>query len=363
MGNFKQRLINAEKEIGRSVVALNPSIKKQLSQDDTTLYFGIKDTNQFPHALLDKLLSIDDWQWLTIDKAASNGRAIDTDIHNPVTYRLMTGSTSGGPINIIKGITDFAIGTDGGGSVLAPAISCQLPAMIGAGIGMQLEKNKTSTDGINFVGSVGVIAKKMQQVVDVIEKLSERSFNIPQRERLTIAIPKKGTVISPDRVDMYEKVSHYLSMLDPNDYSIIEMDMQGMEYREKGIAVIQEAFQRLNVDLIVTCEGPIDVYGYGETMPSTFGTVGKEIFDQNGKYLVRVANMCQTTAITVPTECLATGLLIIANTGYANCMNAISLAKKLEEKIVLPHAWVQQMNMKKETDAGLSDYIKKNIRE
>jgi Asp-tRNA(Asn)/Glu-tRNA(Gln) amidotransferase A subunit family amidase len=48
----------------------------------------------------------------------------------------MTGSTSGSPINILKGLNDFAIGTDGDGSVLAPAMSCQLPSVIRAGLGL-----------------------------------------------------------------------------------------------------------------------------------------------------------------------------------------------------------------------------------
>jgi hypothetical protein len=54
--------------------------------------------------------------FLTIDKAAHLGRAIDPDLNNPITYREMTGSTSGSPINILRGLNDFAIGTDGGGS-------------------------------------------------------------------------------------------------------------------------------------------------------------------------------------------------------------------------------------------------------
>ena len=38
----------------------------------------------------------------------------------------MTGSSSGSCINILLGINDFALGTDGGGSVLGPAMSTGL---------------------------------------------------------------------------------------------------------------------------------------------------------------------------------------------------------------------------------------------
>jgi hypothetical protein len=50
---------------------------------------------------------------------------------------------------------------------------------------------------------------------------------------------------------------------------------------------------------------------------------------------VRSANICQTTAITVPTNNLATGLLIIVK----NANKALFFAKKLEEAISLPAVW------------------------
>src|SRR5699024_10300581 len=101
---------------------------------------------------------------------------------NPITYRLMTGSTSGGPINILKGINDFAIGTDGGGSVLAPAMSCQLPSMIGAGLGIHVKDKKASTDGREFRGSVGVIGKALSTVLRVMESLTEEPLTTEEND-------------------------------------------------------------------------------------------------------------------------------------------------------------------------------------
>src|SRR5699024_11893306 len=95
-------------------------------------------------------------------------RAFDPDLTNLLTYRIKTGSTSGSPINILKGINDFAIVTDGGGSVLAPAMSCKLPTIIGAGLGLHVNNEKKSTDGRIFTVSVGVIGKSITRIIDII---------------------------------------------------------------------------------------------------------------------------------------------------------------------------------------------------
>lgn len=336
----KNRLALAERELGRSVVAINYDWNtERISKGQGALFFGVKDTNQIPNYVLDKLDSDQNMIWLTVDKAASKGRAIDTDLHNPITYRLMTGSSSGGPINILKGINDFAIGTDGGGSTLGPAMSCQLPSVIGSGIGLHVKQKKTSTDGIDFTGSVGVIAKDMWTLASIIETLINEELELVEEPKLKIAIPKKGTITCPDQMDMHEKVIYYLSKMDCSHISFLEVDMTGIDNRARGINIIQEILGENEADLILTCEGPIDVYGYGETIPQQFGQVGQELTKHHGKYLLRSANMCNTTAITVPTENLATGLVIVAKEGVGNCKNAFNLAKKLEKGINLPDVW------------------------
>ncbi|MDQ0415275.1 MULTISPECIES: amidase family protein [Mesobacillus] len=338
MSDLINKVKLAGRELGRSVVDLNPNITEEMKgKNIKPLYFGIKDTNQIPAAMIERLRSDKRFVWLTVDKASNRGRALDTDLINPVTYRVMTGSSSGGPINIIKGITDFAIGTDGGGSVLAPAMSCQLPSMIGAGVGTLVKNSKKSTDGQLFTGSVGVIGKSIHMIKTVMECLMDERFSNDAFRKIKIVIPKKGTVICPDGRDMHEKVMYYLSKID--GYTIEEVDMTGIENRKTGMAVIEESFEKENVDLIVTCEGPVDVYGYGETIPQFFGTPGMEITKNHGKFLIRSANMCQTTALTIPVETLASGLVVIGKKGIDSAIQAIKLAEKLEKVIEMPEVW------------------------
>lgn len=52
---IKKRMILAEREIGRSVVALNPSLKLHEKDKILLLFYGIKDTNQIPKQVLDRL--------------------------------------------------------------------------------------------------------------------------------------------------------------------------------------------------------------------------------------------------------------------------------------------------------------------
>lgn len=341
MITFDERLTLAKKELGRSVISINPNFwKERRKKRGNPLLFGIKDTNQIPNELITKLVKHPEFLWLTIDKAANRGRAIDTDLINPITYRLMTGSTSGGPVNIVKGLIDFAIGTDGGGSILAPAMSCQLPSMIGAGLGLVSKSSKLSTDGIKFRPSVGVIGKNFSIVRKVMEVLIDNTLDgSGEHRKVRIIIPKKGSVVCPDNEDMNEKLMRYFLRINLEEFTIDEVEMTGIDDRRRGIQIIQDQLHSQNADLIVTCEGPVDVFGYGETLPMHFGKTGKKISQDHGKYLLRSANMCKTTAISIPTENLATSILIIGRNGLEHARLAVHLASAFEQVIHLPKVW------------------------
>ena len=64
----------------------------------------MKNTVDIPIYIVDKLWENSKYLFLTVDKMSHLGRSIDTDLINPLTYRCMTGSSSGTAINIIKGI-------------------------------------------------------------------------------------------------------------------------------------------------------------------------------------------------------------------------------------------------------------------
>ncbi|UFU00245.1 hypothetical protein KO561_04640 [Radiobacillus kanasensis] len=352
-----ERIDLAQRELGRSVVAVNPDILEELiAKKSNVLLFGIKDTNQISRTIINRFKDNPSFAWLTIDKAANKGRAIDTDLTNPLTYRVMTGSTSGGPINILKGINDFAIGTDGGGSVLAPAISCQLPSVIGAGVELLVKDKKVSADGLPFLGSIGVIAKSISLLRKSMECMLVKSLTPIRMDLLRIVIPKQGSVLCPDRVDMHDKVIKHLAAIKDQNLEVIEVDMYGIEDRRIGLEVITKCFEELQADIIITSEGPVDVYGYGETIPQKFKDPGLELTKNHGKYLIRAANMSQTTAITIPTETLASGLVLIARKGLEHCRYAFELAQKLEDSINLPEVWQRYVLEHDYRFTGLSFY-------
>ncbi|WP_210467975.1 amidase family protein [Sporosarcina sp. 6E9] len=337
MSRLEKRLELAKKELRRSVIDINAEINDKTELPEGVLFYGIKDTDQIPALFLNRLSAHKRFCWLTTDKAANKGRAIDTDLLNPLTYRVMTGSTSGGPVNILKGITDFAIGTDGGGSVLAPAISCQLPSIMAAGLGLHVKEDKTSTDGIQFMGSIGVIGKSVPLLKQITEIMLARELDTDEDEPITIAIPQKGTVMRPDGQDMHAVIMNYLNRIKLKHVTIKEVDMTGIDERKRAIVTLQTCFEE--VDFVLTCEGPVDVYGYGETIPQQFGQAGRELTNDHGKYLIRAANMCKATAVTIPTTDIASALVIVAKNGLSHGAKAIHLAEKFEQVIELPEVW------------------------
>ena len=338
------RLELAQRELGKSIIKMNPFIQKDIREKDSdVLCFGIKNTIQVPYDIFEKLRWNRKFLWLTVDKMADKGRSMDTDLINPLTYRVMTGSTSGGAINILKGINDLAIGTDGGGSVLAPAMSCMLPSMIGSGLDLFVDKESLSTDSIKLRGSIGVIAKKLDMIIQVFEEMlgkSLRSKGIDEKE-LIIAVPKQGTVKTPDNKDMTEKLSPYIELLSEMNCKFIYIDFSNCHERQTALEKIKESFVKHHADIILTYEGPIDVYGYGETIPEQFGDIGKHITENNGKFLLRAANIYKTTALTIPSKDMASGLLVIADHGYENAMKAVKVAGYLEAAITLPQVWTR----------------------
>lgn len=236
MTNWENKINLAKKALGKSVTVINPNV---VSTQDVELSFGIKDTKQIPESMIERLEYQLPMKWLTLDKASDKGRAIDTDLHNPITYRLMTGSTSGGPINLLKGINDVAIGTDGGGSVLAPAMSCQLPSAIGAGLDLFVKRSKHATDGRPFTGSVGAMAKNISTVMKVMACLADIDLDIGVNRKLTIGVPQSESIYCPDQTDMREKVMTFLRRLDSSLYDPVDLQMQGIYDRQNGIELIQ----------------------------------------------------------------------------------------------------------------------------
>ena len=119
-----QQTFLAMKDPYHSVERVYPQAIHALEKHDDIHYIGMKNAVQIPLRLIQRLKA-HGYILHTVDRCSINGRAVDMQLRNPITGRRMTGSSSGTAINVFLGINDLGIGTDGGGSVLAPAMSVQ----------------------------------------------------------------------------------------------------------------------------------------------------------------------------------------------------------------------------------------------
>jgi hypothetical protein len=127
-------------------------------------YIGVKDVEQIPLDFVKRFIDQGNYVLHTYDAHAWGGRAVDINIKHPVTGNIMSGSSSGTAVNVFCYLNDLGIGTDGGGSVLAPAMSLNLYGMISnlfEETYMQKFK-KVSTDGIEFTPSLGFCVEHIQ---------------------------------------------------------------------------------------------------------------------------------------------------------------------------------------------------------
>lgn len=341
--------ILAEQNLYKSVISINNSLNEEMKEkSENLLTFGVKNTVDIPIELVDKLRKNSKYLLLTVDKMSHLGRSIDTDLINPLTYRCMTGSSSGTAINIIKGINDFGIGTDGGGSVLAPALSTNLYSFIGSGVNLTTKKESLSTDNIAFSGGIGVISKNLsilkevaqdlldeKILKDIVEVKEQLKFNKDENSSLIrVAIPKTNLLKLADGTDMRQEIDKVINLIDNKAIKFIEYDFDNIYERNIGIKEIKNIFENNLADVILTFEGPIDVYGYDETIQRSFkGKAEKEITSNGGKALVKAINMCKCTGITIPGEKLASGFVICGKQGGEGIVKAFSLAEELDSVI------------------------------
>lgn len=376
--------ILAEQNLYKSVISINKDLEEESKdKSDNYLTFGVKNTVDIPLSLVDKLRKNSKYLFTTVDKMSHLGRSIDTDLINPLTYRCMTGSSSGTAVNILKGINDFGIVTDGGGSVLAPALSTNLYSFIGSGVGLVTGKESLSTDSISFTGGIGIISKSFFILKDVVEDILEKQIKYSE-DKIRVLIPKNNSITLPDGMDMRLEIDKAINYINENKYinennsnmadklnnkpkdklgdsledklekkiedklfqdkiisekikskfEFIEYSFDNIYERNTAIKEIKNIFDNDIADIILTYEGPIDVYGYDETIQRSFkGKAEKEITSNGGKGIVKAINMCKCTGITIPGEKLASGFVICAKEGIQGLINAFTLARAIEESI------------------------------
>jgi len=334
---WRRSLEAARAQLGRSVVALAPGAEAA-DPGDELLRLGIKDTPAIPAELRLRLAAEPGLAWLTVDRAAPGGRAVDTGLANPLTGRPMTGSTSGGPVNILLGIIDLCVGTDGGGSVLGPALATGLAGVIGSGLGLACPVERVSTDGVPFRPSPGIIARDWVTARAGLSALLRATDTPPPPPAslagVRVALPRPGSVTLPDGADMAAELEPCLEPLWAAGARPVAVYMAGIAGRERSLALLRDIWTA--ADLVVTLEGPVDLYGLGDSVVGSLGPPGAELQARGGKYLLRAVNMAGCTGIALPVPRLSSGLILAGPPGPQGAARALAAADLLAPSLRMP---------------------------
>ncbi|MDF2880299.1 MAG: hypothetical protein K0R54_856 [Clostridiaceae bacterium] len=345
MMKLSKAALNAEKLAGKTVVKVNEDALLDgyniLQNRDSLITFGVKNTSAISRNIIKNLINKNKYVWLTIDELSSGGRAVDVNLVNPISGRVMTGSSSATAINVLYGINDVGIGTDGGGSILAPALSLNLFSIMGKGLGLKGNQEKSSTDGILFEPAIGVMGRNYdvaeETIIDMINNDHKMDNLINDIEKFKIVIPKYKNIILPDGIDMREHIDKILPILKNKGINIYEKDFPDFLERKQSIEICNELFQEF--DLILTYEGPIDYLGYGDSVFGVLGDLAKHSQNNSGKYMVKIANMLNSTAVTIPDSKISSGYVVTAAQGLRKGSFALKVANVLKNEVQLPQLY------------------------
>lgn len=285
--------------------------------------FGVKNTDQISGDLVQKLKGLPGFIFHTVDTMAPGGRAVDPNLVNPLTGRMMTGSSSASCINILLGINDLALATDGGGSVLAPAIATGLYSIMAKGLGLKGSRFRISSDSIQFVPGIGLISHSYDLCTQAITHLTGVEVSAAPCPPLALIKPR-----DPQLYPVMEQVRSALKA----EVSILENP--SCQDRNSMIAFLETEFKRS--PLILSFEGPVDLEGYGDSVLGVWGNLGQAVQAKGGKDLLKVANMVDATAVGVPAQELACGVLILAAPGRETGSAALALGAVLAKSLPRP---------------------------
>lgn len=277
----------------KSVDRVYPLAFDEISNHDG-YYFGVKISLYLTNEMEEKLNQCS-YYLHTRDQSSLGGRAIDINLKNPITGLPMTGSSSGTAINVFLGINDIGMGTDGGGSVLAPAVSLNLFSVIDSLLFYEerkKENEKVSTDGISFMPSIGLISRNLKLLRELYLKLRVLEDS---NQRVKILVDDKNIC------DLF------------NDEEV-DLDTFEGKYTDERLELIETTKRRLEkYDIIVSKEGPVDLNGFGDTVFGHFDDKTKKIQIDANKGFLRIANMTNCFALTVPSGELSTAYVILCN--------------------------------------------------
>lgn len=309
-----------------SLAKLNPyhSVEKCFEVNDHEILVGIKNVEQIPSSLMKLLKSKDNYALHTLDAHSLGGRAVDINLKNPITGRFMTGSSSGTAINVFTYMNDLGIGSDGGGSVLAPAMSLNLFAFISPLIEKDYVEQfaKKSTDGILFTPSIGFMTRDHAMMKKVVEDVLECSSNeLPER-----------IMVSED---------------DPHTYPFDVIRVCTPSLHTSRSELIQALNEYLPIcDVLLSYEGPVDVVGFGDTLFGHFDEMTQKQQMAANKGFIKVVNMVNATALCVPASSLGCAYVLICESKKEKITKMLRLAEELAiEPDTMVHHYFSNLSM------------------
>lgn len=302
-------------------------IQMLISKKESFCLVGVKDTDYINHSFLDKMIE-KNFIPHTIDKMSRGGRAVDIDLINPITCKVMTGSSSGTAINVLEDINDIGVGTDGGGSVLAPAMALNLYGIISPLFFRDESFTKKSTDGITFVPSIGLISKD----IDLLKEATRIYIPSVETSNIEVLIPSKNNNLLETGQDIHEII---INNLDRSDLMISEAKYPNIfGDREINISFLQDMLPKY--DVLISYEGPVDYYGLGDSVFGLFNDIARQEQQKSMKGLIRVANMVNASALTVPSNDFSSGYVLIANSTPRGIQALFEIEKRLKNKMNNP---------------------------
>lgn len=248
----------------------------------------------------------------------------------------MTGSSSATALHVLYGINDVGIGTDGGGSVLAPALSLGLYSVMGKGMGLSGRMLRQSTDGIAFTPGLGVISHSFHLAAETALIMVNDDSNIEtiSLSGMKMAIPSVDCVRLPDGSNMRERLVPAIGIIQGLGIGVCEADFPDCMDRCKSIAWAESMLT--DHHFIMTYEGPIDFYGLGDSVYGAWGYTSTKNQAISGKYMVKIANMINATAITIPLGDAASGIVVLSRPGIECGLAVIALGLKLAAAFPTP---------------------------
>lgn len=308
---------------------------------DSTFYFmGVKNNDAIPRTILDRLTK-KNFILHTLDKMSLGGRAVDMNIKNPITGNPMTGSSSGTAVNVFTHINDLGVGSDGGGSVLAPAMSLNLYGFISPLIEKDnmLKFCKSSTDGIKFTPSIGFITREFKVIEQAISAYFVLEDDMPKNVLINSSkVEKKNSIFT-------EKLNIFPGTIVSEEYPDIYGPREGL------ITFVKEKLE--SYDIICSYEGPVDVNGLGDSVFGNYDEDTKQAQERAAKGLIRVANMANASTLVIPSKNLGCGYVLLTSSDEKSISRLIAFAKKYfpEEKNALTESYF----------GNLDNYFKKGF--